>query len=199
MSTDGHLQHWQLSSAIAYHCSFVEFLRARPAHLCVCHRTQQPLQRSTRGSFTREDTSKQTHQTCERAFLQLAFCRSYSSTLSSEQRRWRLASIFMQYPQGLAAPSDQHQISSCAAPAQQYLSDCSRVLVFNEAGQVLFSRSCQVSTDQCLQQLFSSDFCLKHCMTCRHHLLSFRAFKACLGQGKRPCTLVYCLITGVMK
>lgn len=119
--------------------------------------------------------------------------------LSSEQRRWRPDSIFMQHPQGLAAPSDQHQINSYTAPAQQYLSNCSRVLVFNEAGQVLLSRSCQVPTDQCLQQLFSGDYCLKLCLTRRHHLLSFRAFNACLGQGKRPCTLVYCLITGAMK
>ena len=39
---------------------------------------------------------------------------------------------------------DQAQINRLAVPAQQYLGDCSRVLVFTGDGQVLFSESCQV-------------------------------------------------------
>lgn len=51
----------------------------------------------------------------------------------------------MQQAPGFPAHASQHQIDSFATPAQQYLSDCSRVLVFNEAGQVLYARDCQVT------------------------------------------------------
>lgn len=53
---------------------------------------------------------------------------------------------------------DQAQINRLAVPAQQYLGDCSRVLVFTGDGQVLFSESCQASAAelQSLQSLFGA-------------------------------------------
>ena len=46
-----------------------------------------------------------------------------------------------QYP---AQNADQVQINRLEVPAQQFLGDCSRILVFAADGQVLFAKSCQV-------------------------------------------------------
>lgn len=46
--------------------------------------------------------------------------------------------------QQLSPGADQAQINRLAAPAQQLLSDCSKILVFTADGQVLFAKSCQV-------------------------------------------------------
>ena len=46
--------------------------------------------------------------------------------------------------QQLLPGADQTQINKLAAPAQQFLSDCSKILVFTADGQVLFAKSCQV-------------------------------------------------------
>jgi len=40
--------------------------------------------------------------------------------------------------------ADQAQINRLADPAQHYLRDCSRVLIFTGNGQVLYSKACQV-------------------------------------------------------
>lgn len=46
-----------------------------------------------------------------------------------------------QYP---AQNADQVQVNRLEVPAQQFLGDCSRILVFTADGQVLFAKSCQV-------------------------------------------------------
>ena len=46
-----------------------------------------------------------------------------------------------QYP---VQNEDQVQINRLEVPAQQFLGDCSRILVFTGDGQVLFAKSCQV-------------------------------------------------------
>lgn len=40
--------------------------------------------------------------------------------------------------------TDRVQINRLEAPAQQFLGECSRILVFTADGQTLFARSCQV-------------------------------------------------------
>ena len=46
-----------------------------------------------------------------------------------------------QYP---AQNADQVQVNRLEVPAQQFLGDCSRILIFTADGQVLFAKSCQV-------------------------------------------------------
>jgi hypothetical protein len=46
--------------------------------------------------------------------------------------------------QHIPQQADQAQINRLADPAQHYLRDCSRVLIFTGNGQVLFSKACQV-------------------------------------------------------
>lgn len=60
--------------------------------------------------------------------------------------------------QQLSPGADQAQINRLAAPAQQLLSDCSKILVFTADGQVLFAKSCQASPAelQSLQTLFGA-------------------------------------------
>ncbi|KAL0047492.1 hypothetical protein WJX82_004850 [Trebouxia sp. C0006] len=54
--------------------------------------------------------------------------------------------------------ADQAQINRLADPAQHYLRDCSRVLIFTGNGQVLYSKACQASMGelQSLQSLFGA-------------------------------------------
>lgn len=40
--------------------------------------------------------------------------------------------------------ADQVQINRLAVPAEQFLGDCSKILVFTADGQLLFAKSCQV-------------------------------------------------------
>lgn len=39
---------------------------------------------------------------------------------------------------------DQAQINRLEVPAQQFLADCSRILIFTADGKTLFAKSCQV-------------------------------------------------------
>ncbi|DBA90029.1 TPA: hypothetical protein ACH3X2_004296 [Trebouxia sp. C0005] len=54
--------------------------------------------------------------------------------------------------------ADQAQFSGLPDLAQQYLRDCSKVLIFTGNGQVLFSKACQASMAelQSLQSLFGA-------------------------------------------
>lgn len=60
--------------------------------------------------------------------------------------------------QHISQHADQGQINRLADPAQQFLRDCSRVLIFTGNGQVLFSKACQASVAelQSLQSLFGA-------------------------------------------
>lgn len=53
---------------------------------------------------------------------------------------------------------DQAQINRLEVPAQQFLADCSRILIFTADGKTLFAKSCQASPTemQSLQSLFGA-------------------------------------------